>query len=74
MASPFDNDDPNRPAESLVNTEEGQVFQPDNPVYLHPDYIRAIAIGVIADGRFIRNKRGIQLEFVPDDQPENMTR
>lgn len=74
MASPFDNDDPNRPAESLVNTEEGQVFQPDNPVYLHPDYIRAIAIGAIADGRFIRNKRGIQLEFVPDDQPENMTR
>lgn len=73
MASPFDNDDPNRPAESLVNTEEGQVFQPDNPVYLNPDYIRAIAIGAIVDGQFIHNKRGIELEFVPNDQPESMT-
>lgn len=73
MASPFDNDDPNRPAESLVNTEEGQVFQPDNPVYLNPDYIRAIAIGAIVNGQFIHNKRGIELEFVPNDQPENMT-
>lgn len=49
------NEDPNRPAQSILNTPEGEALLPADTIWVDQDYIRLVAIGVIADGKFVRN-------------------
>lgn len=65
MRSFIDNIDPNRPVESYINTQEGQVALPENPILIDPQYMRAVAIGAIVDGKFIENNNHCEIKFVP---------
>lgn len=63
MASFIDNEDSNRPVESFINTTEGQVALPENPLLVDPDYVKAVAIGAIKNGSFIENKRACAIKM-----------